>query len=245
LMGAQSFAEGARATALRASLWQAEAEAVGEAPRRQVARDLMEILTPVMKAYFTDQGFAAANACLQVLGGHGYIREYGLEQMVRNARIGQIYEGANGIQAIDLVQRKLSAYSWRPARTLIVEIGACVAANEDSPTMQRLVRPLAAAAARLGKAFELLQQRATETPERNLAVAYDVLQAVGIVAVGWTWCEVAAVLQRDDTIGARLKRRKQALATYWVERELPLVTALCERIAAVDPAVLALADDDF
>jgi alkylation response protein AidB-like acyl-CoA dehydrogenase len=245
LMGAQSFAEGARATALRASLWHAEAETVGEESRRQIARDLMEILTPVMKAYFTDQGFSAANACLQVLGGHGYIREYGLEQMVRNARIGQIYEGANGIQAIDLVQRKLSAHGWRPARTLIMEIEICVAKHEDSPDMRGLIRPLAAAAARLGRAFELLQQRAAETPERNLAVAYDVLQAVGIVAVGWTWCEVAAVLQRDDVLGERLKRRKQALATYWGECELPLVAALCDRISAADPAVLSLADDDF
>ncbi|MCC2674315.1 MAG: dmdC [Ramlibacter sp.] len=245
LAGAQSFAEGGRATALRAAMWQAEAEAPGEEERRAIAHDLMELMTPVMKAFFTDRGFTAANDCLQVLGGHGYIREYGLEQMVRNARIGQIYEGANGIQAIDLVQRKLPARGWRPARTLLSQVDACLRSHVGVPGMEELLEPLALAREQLARVFELLQRRATEAPAHNLAVAYDVLQACGIVVVAWTWAEVAATVLAHDSVAPELKGRKLVLARYWMERELPELACLLQRVEAERPVVLELVNGVF
>lgn len=239
LLGARSFAEGARATALRAALWHAEAESGADEAARQAAGDLVELLTPVMKAYFTDEGFAAADACLQVLGGHGYIRDHGLEQMVRNARIARLYEGANGIQAVDLVQRKLPAKGWRAGRAWVERI---VAFADRAGTS---AGPLATAAREVGRMFELLRERAASAPASNLAVAYDVLQAVGIVTVAWTWAEVLAVLDGQGAqIAAPLQRRKRALAAFWMERQLPLVAALCRRIEAGGEPMLILADDE-
>lgn len=244
LLGAQCFAEGGRATALRTALWQAEAEAAGDEARRAVAQDLMELMTPVMKAYFTDWGFAAANDGLQVLGGHGYIREYGLEQMVRNARIGQIYEGANGIQAIDLVQRKLPARGWRPARSLLAEIDAFLQGPAATAGMEAFVRPLSQARRQLSTIFEVLQQRAVSSPSHNLAVAYDVLEACGVTVVAWTWAAMAAVVLADPEVAPAMQRCKLALARFWFERELPKLSALVQRIEAADPVVLELADDE-
>jgi hypothetical protein len=210
-----------------------------------VAQDLLDVLTPVMKAYFTDQGFAAANDALQVLGGHGYVREYGLEQMVRNARIGMIYEGANGIQAVDLVQRKLPADAWRPAHSLLAAMDAFVAARAHVAHLGAFVEPVRLAREQLEQAFAVLAARAKDAPEANLAVAYDVLQACGIAVIGWTWAEVAACLADDETLLAGRRKRKLALARFWMERRMPLVAALVQRIAAKEPAVLALDDADF
>jgi hypothetical protein len=245
LMGARSFAEGGRATALRLALWQAEAQSGADAARCATAQDLMEVLTPVLKGYFTDQGFAAANDCLQVLGGHGYVRDHGLEQMVRNARIGQIYEGANGIQAIDLVQRKLPAGEWRAAGTLLAAMGEFVTRHDGAAHLQAFVEPVRGARAQLAGVFDLLERRARTAPEQNLAVAYDVLEACGIAVIGWTWAEVAATLAAGDALPAATRKRKLALASFWMERRMPLLSALCERIAAEAPAVLVLADDEF
>jgi hypothetical protein len=201
----------------------------------------MEVLTPVMKAFFTDRGFDAANACLQVLGGHGYIRETGLEQMVRNARIGQIYEGANGIQAIDLVQRKLTANDGRAARTLLRKLAACANAHEGHPELLPFTTALRQAQAELDLIFACL---ADKQPDARLAVAYDVLQSCGIAAIGWTWVEIAATVLAQPGLPVPLRKRKLALARFWMEREMPLICALRQRIQADDPAVLALADDE-
>lgn len=245
LVGVRAFAEGARATALRAAMWQAQAESLADATQRATAQDLMELMTPVMKAYFTDMGFASANDCLQVLGGHGYIREYGIEQMVRNARIGQIYEGANGIQGLDLVQRKLPARNWRAATTLLAQIDACVKMLGERSSLVEFSAPLATARERLAVIFERLQRSGSDESEHNLAVAYDVLQACGITVVGWTWASLVAAISEDDSVPDRTRRRKRVLARYWMERELPKLAYLSNTVAAKDSAILELADEDI
>ncbi len=245
LMGAQAFAEGGRAAALRLAVWQAEAQSSPEAARRARTQDLIDVLTPVFKAYFTDQGFACANDCLQVLGGHGYVREHGLEQMVRNARVGQIYEGANGIQAVDLVQRKLPAGEWRAARSLLAEMSDFVAAHADQDHLQAFIGPVRIACEQLDDAFARLASRAGRAPQVNLACAYDVLEACGIAVIGWTWAAIAAKLHDSDFLAGHAKKRKLALAHYWIERRMPLLTSLCQRIASEEPASLMLANDEF
>jgi alkylation response protein AidB-like acyl-CoA dehydrogenase len=244
LLGPRAFAEGGRATALRVALWQAEAEGSVDPGRRAASADLLELLTPVMKAYFTDKGFEAANDSLQVLGGHGYIREYGLEQMVRNARIGQIYEGANGVQAIDLVQRKLPARGWRAPATFLAELDLFIAAQRGVEGMDGFINALADARLRLAGIFSLLRQRAASNPEANLAVAYDILEACGIVTVGWTWAAIAAVLQQRGNHPMEFKHRKLTLAKFWFEREMPKILTLQHRIAVERPAVLDLLDQE-
>jgi alkylation response protein AidB-like acyl-CoA dehydrogenase len=244
LLGAQSFAEGARATALRTLVWQAESQSAADEDKRAVALDLMELMTPVMKAFFTDRGFSAANDCLQVLGGHGYIREYGLEQMVRNARIGQIYEGANGVQAIDLTMRKLPARAWRPANNFLAQIDAFIEQRRTLPGMNDFLGMLAAARGHLACVFDTLRDRGDRAPEANLAAACDVLECCGIVAVAWTWAETVAVLLEDDSVATEMHRRKMVLARFWFERELPKLAFLAQRIGVDHPSMLELEDHE-
>ena len=227
LLSARSFAEGGRALAGRVALWQGE-----ETPE---AAGLVQLLIPVMKAFFTDRGLQSVLDCQQVLGGHGYLRDHPLEQWVRNVRISQIYEGANGIQARDLVRHRLRSRGGRGADALFDRIDAFVAGAPEE--VAHLAGPVARASARLRATVA----RLAVEPGRDCGVAYDVLTAFGILAVAWTWveCVVAAAGTGDD----RLVATKTALAGIWVERELPLVAALCERVDQGDAALTGLPDD--
>lgn len=243
LLGARAFAEGARATAVRVAFLQSVSEADPDPVCRQRARDVVEILVPVMKAYFTDKGFDGANDALQVLGGHGYVREYGMEHFVRNARIGQIYEGANGIQAIDLVQRKLKAAdgrAWVSFRlTLEASINALGALAEWGEPTKKL-------AAALNSLDRLVIQIGHEQPAVGVAAAYDLLTGIGIATVAWNWAEIVLTLQRPsvcEALGEAVVQRKYALAQLWFARELPMVTALAERALAAGLPLLSVPDE--
>jgi alkylation response protein AidB-like acyl-CoA dehydrogenase len=245
LLEARSFAEGARAGAMRAALWQSVAEHDPDPERRARAADLLDVLTPVMKAFYTDRGFDAAVACQQVLGGHGYIKDYGIEQYVRNARIGQLYEGANGIQATDLVQRKLFARGGRAQRAFVEEVTAFIDRGAADERLQEFVQPVARALQRLGSSLAWIGERAATSPQSVAAGAYDLLSAMGILYVGWNWAEVAAVLQ--DPAGCRCiddtrREQKLALARVWMQRQMPLIEALCSRIESGNGSLMSLPD---
>ena len=246
LLESRSFAEGARAGAMRAALWQSIAESSPDAAEREHAGDMLEVLTPVMKAFFTDRGFESAVACQQVLGGHGYVKDYGLEQFVRNSRIGQIYEGANGIQAVDLLHRKLTAHGGRARRHFVESIEASIESLRGQAAVAELVAPLAAALARLKQTLEWIDAHGQGQPAQVDAGAYDLLTAVGILYLAWTWTEIAATVTRpqgcqfaDET--ERL--RKFQLARVWAQRQLPLIQGLCDRVESGNDSLLALADD--
>lgn len=230
LLTSRSFAEGGRALAMRVGVWQAESEALDSAR----SHALVDLLTPVLKAYFTDKGFDCAVNCQQVLGGHGYLRDYGLEQCVRNARVGQIYEGANGIHARDLV-RTLRARDGAVPAAFFSAIDEFARASAEHPAIADLIAPLVDAAARLQDATRLAHDL-DETS--RAAVAYDLLTAYGILAIGWTWLELAATADQTP-----LAESKRALARIWIERELPNVDALCRRIAYGGAALAQLPDD--
>lgn len=246
IMGAQSFAEGGRATALRVAVWQAQAESDQiSAEERQRLKDMVDLFTPVMKAYFTDKGFDCASDCLQVFGGHGYTKDYGIEQVVRNARIGKIYEGANGIQAIDLLRRKLPDNDWRAFeyffQTIQTFIGQyCVSGQADQGLLGRFVAAVTLLQNTVEEIRQESQQGAGVLP--HLAVAYDLLHAFGIIVVAWNWLEVHQLLQEKANAVelTPFENRKVILACFWVEYELPLVHALCQRIQQGIPSVLKL-----
>ena len=245
LLEARSFAEGARAGAMRAALWQSVGEHDPDPDQRARATDLLDVLTPVMKAFYTDRGFDAAVACQQVLGGHGYIKDYGIEQYVRNARIGQLYEGANGIQATDLVQRKLFARGGRAQRAFVEEVTAFIDRGAADERLQEFVQPVARALQRLGSSLAWIGERAATSPQSVAAGAYDLLSAMGILYVGWNWAEVAAVLQ--DPAGCRCiddtrREQKLALARVWMQRQMPLIEALCSRIESGNGSLMSLPD---
>lgn len=246
LLEARAFVEGARAGAMRAALWQSMARLSPDPAQRECAGDLLDALTPVMKAFYTDRGFDATVACQQVLGGHGYVKDYGIEQFVRNARICQLYEGANGIQAVDLVHRKLLGRGARAQRHLFGTLRAGLEAHAGRPELAPYVEPVRAALARVEDTLAWLAAQLPEHPERVDAGAYDLLTALGVLYVGWNWVQIVAVALQPEPCrfldGAR-REVKLSLARVWMQRQMPLVDALCTRVETGNDSLLALADE--
>ncbi len=234
LLSTRAFAEGGRALAARLAMWQLEADAGSP-----TAADLVKLLSPVIKAYFTDKGMQSALDCQQVLGGHGYTRDHPIEQWVRNARIGQIYEGANGIQARDLVRNRLVSNGRATTDAFFDGIDAFIAeAPRELAVLNGILDPISRAAAELRDAVAIVVQ-ADEVDASG--VAYDLLTAFGTLAVAWTWAEcVRAAANVGDE---RFLAMKATLARIWVERELPLITALCARIRSGGGALSEPKDD--
>jgi alkylation response protein AidB-like acyl-CoA dehydrogenase len=165
LMTQRSFTEGARALALWVGLLIDEAHRHPDAKKREAADDLIQMLTPIIKAYFTDMGSECANTAVQVYGGHGYIRENGVEQLVRDARITQLYEGTNGIQALDLVGRKLPMKGGPAAQRLLGLMSGFVAEHKADDKLKEFVEPLEKALGRVQDAALFLMQNAMKNPD--------------------------------------------------------------------------------
>lgn len=236
LLGASSFAQGGRALCAQVALWQTESQvaSTGQSPTGQTStsqspadlRALAELFRPVLKAYCTDKGFESAVNCQQVLGGHGYTRDYGLEQWVRNARIGQIYEGANGIQARDFVRRCVQG---KDARSLELFFGLAedmVARHPAGDVVADLVEPFRTALVSVRKAVETVQSADAMT---GAAAAYDLLTAFGVLGVAWMWLRTLEVLD-EGGVAEATAREKRRLARFWISRELPLVAAYVDRV---------------
>ena len=239
----RAFNEAARAmvmwTALRADI----SHRSGDAKERQSADDHMALLTPVIKGVLTEQGFANAVQAQQMFGGHGYIAEHGMEQFVRDARIAMIYEGANGIQALDLVGRKLGKDGGRALMAFLNEIGGFIKEKNADASMKPFVTPLGVALGHLQQASMWFMQNAMAKPDNAGAGATDYLQMFGLVALGYMWCLIAqaALAKQAD---ARMKAKLIA-ARFFMERMLPETAAQLARIKSGADAVMELRDEAF
>ena len=245
LLTAKAFIEGSRALAYWVG-WQIDmAERHPDPAERQAAEDLAALMTPVVKAFLTDQGFASANLAMQVFGGHGYIRETGVEQFVRDARIAQIYEGANGIQALDLVGRKLPQHTGRLLRRFFHPVAAFL---EEHQAEAELIGPLAKAFARLQQATLLIAQKGFKDPEEAGAAASDYLALFGHVALGWMWARMA-LLAREKLLRANgeagFYEAKLHTARFYLMRTLPQATAHFQALAAGKDTLMRLPEDAF
>ena len=241
LLSGRSFIEAARALAVWTAL-QMEVAARHPDPATRVAADaLVALLTPVIKAAFTDFGFETAVAAQQVFGGHGYIREWGMEQYVRDARIAQIYEGTNGVQAMDLVTRKIGLDDGALIQRFFDLVRAELAAAETAAGAE-LTTPVAEALARLESATAYLKDAARDEVG---AAATDYLHLFALVAFGWMWVRMAAAAAPLGGATPRLERRKAVLARFFVERMLPRTAALRETLGASAEPVMALYPDDL
>jgi butyryl-CoA dehydrogenase len=222
LLTMRALTEGCRAL----SVWVAQqidlAACSPDSEIRQEAEALVTLLTPVVKAFFTDCGFEVANLGVQVFGGHGYIREQGMEQLVRDARIGQIYEGTNGIQAMDLVGRKLPMKDGRLIKRFLVPLQAFLNTVEGDPNMSEFVAPLAAASMRLESAASLLLRRSSENVAETGAGAVDFLQLFGLTALAFMWARMAQIgLSRRDGEETLYYDAKVRTARFFMQRVLP------------------------
>ncbi|MSP50522.1 MAG: acyl-CoA dehydrogenase [Alphaproteobacteria bacterium] len=235
LLSIRSFVEGARAMGYWIGRLLDEAEKHPDPVRREAADELVQLLTPIVKAYMTDQGFASTVTAQQVYGGHGYIREHGVEQFVRDARIAQIYEGTNGIQALDLVGRKLPANLGRLLRRFFHPVDTFIQANASDPKLAEFVMPLAKAFAKLQQATAQLAERGLKDPEDAVSGATDYLRLFGHVVMGFLWCRMVKLAQAKIAAGGDgdgFYAAKVMTARFFIERVLPETDTLFRTVLA-------------
>ena len=244
----RAFCEGARALALWAGLHIDFALKHPDERRRRDCEDLVELITPVIKAYFSDQGFEATNLGLQCYGGHGYIRENGMEQFVRDARIAQIYEGANGIQALDLVGRKLPAHLGRFLRQFFHPVDRFIQDNLHDPAMKDYVMPLMKSFARLQQATAWIGEQGLKNPDQGAAASADYLRLFALVALGYMWGRMAKAAQAQLGAGSEdpeFYEAKLITARFFMERILPETSALLSKVSAGSATLMALEAEAF
>ena len=249
LMQMRAWNEGARALVLWGSLQVDLMRRSPDEADRQMADDLVSLLTPVIKGYLTDKGFEAAVLGQQVFGGHGYIREHGMEQFVRDARIAQIYEGTNGIQALDLVGRKLAANGGRAVQAFFKLVGEEVAeAKNGGEDAARLAAALERANGDLQTSTMWLMQNAMTNPNNAGAAAYPYMTMMGIVCFGLMWLRMAKASSAALADGAEDKdfhEAKLITARFFAERVMPETNALRRKIEAGAESLMALPAEAF
>ncbi|RME67955.1 MAG: acyl-CoA dehydrogenase [Alphaproteobacteria bacterium] len=248
LMTIKAFNEGARALALWGALQVDLTHRAESAEERQQADDLIGLLTPVIKAFFTDKAFENTVMAQQVYGGHGYIREWGMEQFVRDARIAMIYEGANGVQAMDLVGRKLAQNNGRALRAYFAVLDDFIKANTNDAAMQPFARAMAKAVEDLQGATMWLMQNAMAKPDHAGAGAMAYLHLMGYVALGHMWAQMAKAAQQRLADGDGDKgfyETKLATARYYFSHMLPATRLERKRVEAGADNIMALSADAF
>ena len=247
LMNARAFNEAARALMLWGAL-QVDLSQVAATPEaRQRADDLIGLLTPVIKGYFTDKGYENATAAQQCFGGHGYIREWGMEQFVRDARIAMIYEGTNGIQALDLVGRKLPMNGGRALRSWLREVEAALAGATD-PRLGEMVVGMRRGLADLQVAVQWLVRMAPDNPHEGAAGAVAFMHLMGLVALGHQWVLIGQAACRALDAGAMdaaFYEHKLVTGRYFCSHLLPETATHRARVEAGAENLMALPAEAF
>jgi len=246
LMTIRAFNEAARALIMWTAIKSDVAHRSDSAKDREGADDRLGLLTPVIKGVLTDLGFVNAVMAQQVFGGHGYIQEWGMEQFVRDARIAMIYEGANGIQALDLVGRKLGKDGGRAVTALFGEMQGYIKEQAGDVAMKPLVEPLAKALGHLQQATMWFMQNAIGKPDNAGAGATDYMHLLGLVALGYMWCHIAAAAHRklkDGDPGSM--NAKLVTARYFMERMLPDTATHLARIQSGAGSMMELPAEAF
>lgn len=246
LMSMRAFNEAARALVVWTSLKSDIAHRSDNTKDRQEADDHMGLLTPVIKGVLTDVGFANTVAAQQVFGGHGYIAEWGMEQFVRDARIAMIYEGANGIQGLDLVGRKLPKDGGRAAMGFFAEVAA-FAKDNAGDDMKPYVAPLSTALGHLQQATGWLMQNALAKPDNAGAASTDYMHLFGLVVLAYMWAKMARVANDKIAAGDKSDYIKAKLVTgrFFMERMLPETATHLARIQSGAATLMELPAEAF
>ena len=248
LMDAKAFTEGMRAFYLWSALLVDLSHKAETEEQRTAADDMVSLLTPVLKGYGTDKGFDTCVNMQQVFGGHGYIEEWGMSQFVRDARIAQIYEGANGVQAMDLVGRKLAMHGGRAVQAFFAEVDAACAAASVRPGLEGLAGHVAKANGELKAATMWFMQNGMANPNNVGAGAHHYMHIMGIVALGLMWLKMAMAASEalaNGTEDASFYENKLTTARYFGERFAPDAGALRRKIEAGSEAMMALPVEAF
>jgi alkylation response protein AidB-like acyl-CoA dehydrogenase len=246
LMTIRARVEGCRALAGWVGRAADEAAKHPDPARREEAEDLLALLTPIVKAHFTDTGFDCANLAVQIWGGHGYIRDNGMEQFVRDARITQIYEGTNGIQALDLIGRKLGLGTGRLLRRFFHPVAAFIEGAGNEPAMAEFVLPLAKVFARLQQITAQIAQAGLKDPEEAAAAANDYLNFFALTAQAYLWARMARIaLAKGDNDPAGFYKAKLMTARFFMVRLLPQQTTLFQTSGAGKATLMDMPAEAF
>jgi hypothetical protein len=244
LMDQKSFAEGARAFIL----W--GAQMIDEAHRKEDkdADGLVSLLTPIIKGFLTDEGYDMTVKAQQIYGGHGYIEEHGMSQFTRDARIAMIYEGANGVQALDLVGRKLAVDGGKHVMAFFDLVKTFCKENGDDEALKDFVEPLKAASKDLQAAGMYFMQTGMKNPNDALSGSNDFMHLFGHVCLGLMWAQMAKAANTALANGAADKEfyeTKLTTGRYYMARRLPATGMHLARIQTGGDTVMALAAENF
>ncbi|MDP3329025.1 acyl-CoA dehydrogenase C-terminal domain-containing protein [Parvibaculum sp.] len=249
LLDIKSFNEGARALLVWTALHGDLSHRSDDEKTREFGDDMMSLLTPVLKGYFTDRGFMNAVDAQQVYGGHGYIDEWGMGQFVRDARIAMIYEGANGVQALDLVGRKLAQNGGRGVFAFFKEIDGFIAANEGDEKLKPFVEPLARARKDLEAATMRFMENALQNADHAGAGSTPYMHLFGVTGLAYMWAKMARV--SNDKL-ANLNGEDKAFyetkiktGRYYMEHVVPETATHLARIRHGADPMMALAANEF
>jgi hypothetical protein len=248
LMTMRAFNEAARALVLWTALKSDIARRSADAKEREAADDHMGLMTPVIKGVLTDQGFANTVHAQQIFGGHGYIAEHGMEQFVRDARITMIFEGANGVQALDLVGRKLPKDGGRALKAFFAEVSGFIEERGGDAMMAPFVKPLGHTLSELREATTWFMQNALGNPDNAAAGSSDYMHLFGLAALGYMWCQIvdAAIAKAaaGNGVAARMDQ-KLVIGRFFMDHMLPAAATHLARIKAGAASTMALPADAF
>lgn len=250
LLTMKAYVEGARGLLLWTAHFIDVSRHSPDEERRNDAREIAQLLTPMAKAFVTDTCTEATNLGMQVLGGHGYIRESGMEQLVRDARVTQLYAGANGIQALDLVARKLPARDGRAFELLMRAVEQSLSAQQENAALAPLTAALRDGIEKLRAATRLLQHEMPHDPNLAGSAGYAYLQLFGYVALGIVWTSAAHLAQQriDNPDGVHTQdfwAAKIATASFYVQHLMPNVERCLASIRAGSAATMQLSAEAF
>ena len=246
LMDTRAFVEGARALTFWAALQEDFVHKAPDEETRAKADGYMGLLTPIIKAYQTHKGYQGANDALQVFGGSGYCEEWGMSQFVRDCRISMIYEGTNGIQALDLVGRKLMQDGGKHWQAFFGEIDEWCADNKgQSDALDGYIDQLQAAKAELTEATQWLGANAMANFDNAGAASHDYLHLFGLVAIGYMWAMMAKEAIEREGDADPFYQNKLITARYFFERVLPDTSAHLAKVKTGAEAMMALPAEAF
>jgi hypothetical protein len=248
LLKSKAITEGGRALSYWTGLNLDISQQHPDKDKRKEADDLVALLTPIVKAYLTDMGTEIGNECMQVYGGHGYIAEWGMEQYVRDARIAQIYEGTNGIQALDLVGRKMGQGYGRLLRRFFHPVQKYIEDNQTNEDMAEFVMPLFKSFAKLQQATAIIAQKGLKNPNEAGAASSDYLRQFALVALAYMWCLMVKAAQEKKGAGSLsdgFYDSKIKTARFYMGRVLPEADARFKMVMAGADSMMALNEGEF
>ncbi|MDP5102816.1 MAG: acyl-CoA dehydrogenase C-terminal domain-containing protein, partial [Erythrobacter sp.] len=215
---------------------------------REYADILIVMMTPVIKGYGTDKGYDIANNMQQVYGGHGYVKEWGMEQFVRDSRIAMIYEGANGVQAMDLCGRKLASNGGKAIQAFFAMIDEEIGAAKQVPELKGVAEKLEKALGEQKAATMWFMQNAMTNPNHLGAGAHHYMHIMGVVTLGFFWLKMAKVALgklAGEPSDKAFYEAKLVSANYYAERFLPDADALRRKLEAGSENMMKLPAEAF